>query len=828
MKRGKNMRFYTSVNSVGNEIFVKGFNNGKRFTEKVPYQPAMFMKCNAGEKTKYRDIYGTPLKKIQFDSLLEAKDKCFQKTTRDDYYGMANFEYSFISDEWPEDIQFDPNVVKKLYLDIEVSSENGFPKPEEASEPVTAITVSDGKKYFVFGLKEYKPHKKDIYYRRCNSEHELLDYFIKFWAGFDTDIITGWNTKFFDIPYLVNRIKLLLGEKSAKRLSPINVVRPRTAHKLNKAEQIYNIIGVSDLDYLEMYKKFTFTNQESYRLDHIAFIELGEKKLDYSEYEGLFDLYEKDYQKFIEYNVKDVELIVRLEEKLGFIEMVQTMAYDAKVNYDDTFFQVRMWDVIIFNALRKHKIVVPPKLRRHSESFEGAYVKEPKVGYYEWVTSFDLNSLYPHIIMQWNTSPETLKRKNSDVTVNDLLNGTCTPQITEQESMMANGSVYDNTRTGILPALMSKMYQDRKIYKKEMIKLQKEYEKTKDHNTKMLADKYYNLQLVKKIQLNSAYGAIGNKYFRFFDIRIAEGITTSGQLVIRWAEKKMNEFLRKRFGNDEKDFVIASDTDSLYLDLSDYVNEMDTKDKTEIADGLNIVSQNEIQPYMEGFYDELKNYLNCPKQKMVMEREVIADQGIWVGKKHYVLNVLDSEGVRYDEPKLKMMGISAVKSSTPAICRDKIKKSINILMNGNQEELFDFLNAAREDFMKAAPEDIMFPRGVNNIKKYSGEETLYTKGTPIHVKGALLFNKFLTEKNLGKKYEKIEEGEKIKFCYLKQPNPVFDTVFAVKNVLPKEFGLEEFIDYEKQWEKAFLESVGDIVDARGWKMKKSSSLFDFF
>jgi len=822
------MRFYTSVNSVGNEIFVKGFNNGKRFTEKVPYQPAMFMKCNAGEKTKYRDIYGTPLKKIQFDSLLEAKDKCFQKTTRDDYYGMANFEYSFISDEWPEDIQFDPNVVKKLYLDIEVSSENGFPKPEEASEPVTAITVSDGKKYFVFGLKEYKPHKKDIYYRRCNSEHELLDYFIKFWAGFDTDIITGWNTKFFDIPYLVNRIKLLLGEKSAKRLSPINVVRPRTAHKLNKAEQIYNIIGVSDLDYLEMYKKFTFTNQESYRLDHIAFIELGEKKLDYSEYEGLFDLYEKDYQKFIEYNVKDVELIVRLEEKLGFIEMVQTMAYDAKVNYDDTFFQVRMWDVIIFNALRKHKIVVPPKLRRHSESFEGAYVKEPKVGYYEWVTSFDLNSLYPHIIMQWNTSPETLKRKNSDVTVNDLLNGTCTPQITEQESMMANGSVYDNTRTGILPALMSKMYQDRKIYKKEMIKLQKEYEKTKDHNTKMLADKYYNLQLVKKIQLNSAYGAIGNKYFRFFDIRIAEGITTSGQLVIRWAEKKMNEFLRKRFGNDEKDFVIASDTDSLYLDLSDYVNEMDTKDKTEIADGLNIVSQNEIQPYMEGFYDELKNYLNCPKQKMVMEREVIADQGIWVGKKHYVLNVLDSEGVRYDEPKLKMMGISAVKSSTPAICRDKIKKSINILMNGNQEELFDFLNAAREDFMKAAPEDIMFPRGVNNIKKYSGEETLYTKGTPIHVKGALLFNKFLTEKNLGKKYEKIEEGEKIKFCYLKQPNPVFDTVFAVKNVLPKEFGLEEFIDYEKQWEKAFLESVGDIVDARGWKMKKSSSLFDFF
>ena len=823
------MRFYTSVNSVNDKILVKGFVNGERFIDKVPYQPSMFMKSNAGEKTPYKDIYGNPLKKIVFQSLQEAKDKCFQKSTREDYYGMANFEYSYIADEWPDEIEFDPKLVKKLYLDIEVSSENGFPKPEEASEPVTAITLSNGDMYFVFGLKEYTPHKEKIYYKRFNSEHELLEGFIKFWSGFEVDVITGWNTKFFDIPYLVNRIKVLLGDKESKKLSPFGIVRERMVQRvIGKTDQTYNILGVSDLDYLEMYKKFTFTNQESYRLDHIASVELGEKKLDYSEYTGLFDLYEKDYQKFIEYNVKDVELIVRLEEKLGFIEMVQTMAYDAKVNYDDTFFQVRMWDVIIFNALKKYKIVVPPKIKQPSQPFEGAYVKEPKSGYYEWVTSFDLNSLYPHIIMQWNSSPETLKRKNDDVTVNDLLNQVYEPEIKENESMMANGSVYDKTKTGILPALMSKMYEDRKKYKKQMIKLQKEYEKTKDHNTKMLADKYYNLQLVKKIQLNSAYGAIGNRFFRFFDVRIAEGITTSGQLVIRWAEKKMNEFLRKRFGNDEKDFVIASDTDSLYLDLSDYVDEMDTKDKSEITDKLNLISQNEIQPYMEQFYDELKDYLNCPKQKMVMEREVIADQGIWIGKKHYVLNVIDSEGVRYEKPKLKMMGISAVKSSTPAICRDNIKKSIDILMNGNQEELFDFLDTARESFMKAPAEDIMFPRGVNNIRKYTGQDTLYTKGTPIHVKGALLYNRFLKEKNLEKKYEKIEEGEKIKFCYLKQPNPVFDTVFAIKDILPKEFELQEFIDYERQWEKAFTEAVKDIVDARGWQMKKSSSLFDFF
>ena len=823
------MRFYTSVNSVNNLMFVKGFDNGKRFIEKVPYQPAMFMKCNAGEDTKYKDIYGNPLKKIVFQGLQEAKDKCFQKTTREDYYGMANFEYSYISDNYPEEIEFDPKLVKKLYLDIEVSSDNGFPKPEEATEPVTAITISDGNRYYVFGLKDYVPHKEKIHYKKFNSEHELLEAFVTFWSGFEVDVITGWNTKFFDIPYLVNRIKVLLGDKLSKKFSPFGVVRERMVQRVpNKTEQTYTILGVSDLDYLEMYKKFTFTNQESYRLDHIAFVELGEKKLDYSEYEGLFDLYEKDYQKFIEYNVKDVELIVRLEEKLGFIEMVQTMAYDAKVNYDDTFFQVRMWDVIIFNALKKHKIVVPPKIKQPSQPFEGAYVKEPKPGYYEWVTSFDLNSLYPHIIMQWNTSPETLKRKMDDVTVLDLLNERCDPEITENETMMANGSVYDRSKTGILPALMSKMYQDRKIYKKEMIKLQKEYERTKDHKTKMLADKYYNLQLVKKIQLNSAYGAIGNRFFRFFDVRMAEGITTSGQLVIRWAEKKMNEFLRKRFGNDEKDFVIASDTDSLYLDLSDYVSEMDTKDKFEITDKLNLISQNEIQPHMEHFYDELKNYLNCPKQKMVMEREVIADQGIWIGKKHYVLNVLDSEGVRYETAKLKMMGISAVKSSTPAICRDNIKKSINILMNGNQEELFDFLDRAKEEFMKANPEDVMFPRGVNNLKKYTDQDTLYAKGTPIHVKGALLFNKYLTDNGFEKKYERIEEGEKIKFCYLKQPNPIFDTVFAVKNVLPKEFGLHQFVDYERQWEKAFTEAVKDIVDARGWKIKKSSSLFDFF
>ena len=823
------MRFYTSVNSVNDRMFVKGFVNGQKFIDKIPYQPAMFMKCNAGEKTKYKDIYGNPLKKIVFQGLQEAKDKCFQKSTKEDYYGMANFEYSYIADEYPEDIEFDPKLVKKLFLDIEVSSENGFPKPEEASEPVTAITISDGKKYFVFGIDDYTPHKDNVYYKKFNSEHSLLEAFLKFWVGFEVDIITGWNTKFFDIPYLVNRIRILLGDRETKKLSPFGVVRERMVQKhINVSVQTYNILGVSDLDYLEMYRKFTFSNQESYRLDHIASVELGEKKLDYSEYEGLFDLYKKDYQKFIEYNIKDVELIVRLEEKLAFIEMVQTMAYDAKVNYDDTFYQVRMWDVIIFNALKKYKIVIPPKIRQPSQSFEGAYVKEPKPGYYEWVTSFDLNSLYPHIIMQWNSSPETLKRKNEHVTVSDLLKEIYKPEITETETMMANGSVYDKTRTGILPALMSKMYEDRKKYKKEMIRLQKEYEKTKDYSTKMLADKYYNLQLVKKIQLNSAYGAIGNRFFRFFDVRIAEGITTSGQLIIRWAEKKMNEFLRKRFNNQGKDFVIASDTDSLYLDLSDYVSEMNTKDKTEIADKLNLISQNEIQPHMEHFYDELKNYLNCPKQKMVMEREVIADQGIWIGKKHYVLNVLDSEGVRYEKPKLKMMGISAVKSSTPAICRDTIKKSINILMNGNQEELFDFLDVAKKDFMKASPEDVMFPRGVNNLKKYSDNDTLYTKGTPIHVKGALLFNKYLKENNLEKRYQKIEEGEKIKFCYLKEPNPVFDSVFAVKDVLPEEFGLRQYVDYEKQWEKAFLESVKDIVDARGWKIKKSSNLFDFF
>ena len=231
---------------------------------------------------------------------------------------------------------------------------------------------------------------------------------------------------------------------------------------------------------LILYKKFTYTNQESYRLDHIANVELGQKKLDHSEFDTFKDFYTKGWQKFVEYNIIDVELVDRLEDKMKLIELALTMAYDAKVNYSDVFYQVRMWDTIIYNYLKNRNIVIPPKERSDKDAkYAGAYVKEPIPGKYDWVVSFDLNSLYPHLIMQYNISPETLlEERHPSATVDKILNQDVTFEMYKDNAVCANGAMYRKDVRGFLPELMEKMYDERVIFKKRMLKAKQEYEKT--------------------------------------------------------------------------------------------------------------------------------------------------------------------------------------------------------------------------------------------------------------------------------------------------------------------------------------------------------------
>ena len=618
-----------------------------------------------------------------------------------------------------------------------------------------------------------------------------------------------------------------------KRFSNWGLVTEGEVFIKGRKQITFDVGGLTQLDYLDLYRKFTYKAQESYRLDYIAEVELGQKKLDHSEFDTFKDFYTKGWQKFIEYNIIDVELVDRLEDKMKLIELALTMAYDAKVNYADVFYQVRMWDNIIYNYLKKRDIVIPPKIRSDkNEKYAGAYVKEPIPGKYDWVVSFDLNSLYPHLIMQYNISPETLlDERHPTATVDRILEEEINFELYKDNAVCANGAMYRKDVRGFLPELMEKMYGDRVIFKKKMIQAKKDYEKTPTKTLEKEIARCNNIQMAKKISLNSAYGAIGNQYFRYYKLANAEAITLSGQVSIRWIEGKMNEYLNKLLQTTEEDYVIASDTDSIYLNLGPLVNKFfasKSSDKAAIVSLLNKICEEKFEPYIDKCYQDLATYVSAYDQKMQMKRENIADRGIWTAKKRYILNVWDSEGVRYEDPKLKMMGIEAVKSSTPAPCRKMIKDALKLMMSGTEEDVIDFIDKSRAEFKTLPPEQISFPRSASDVVKYKSSSDIYVKGTPIHIRGALLFNHYISEKKLTNKYSLIKNGEKIKFCYLKKPNIIHENIISFIQDFPRELDLDKYIDYDLQFEKSFVEPLKAILDAIGWNVEKTVNLELFF
>jgi DNA polymerase elongation subunit (family B) len=434
--------------------------------------------------------------------------------------------------------------------------------------------------------------------------------------------------------------------------------------------------------------------------------------------------------------------------------------------------------------------------------------------------------------MQYNISPETLmEEKHPTATVDKILNQSISFEMYKDYAVCANGAMFRKDVRGFLPELMEKMYQDRVIFKKKMIEAKKQYEKKKTKDLEKEIARCNNIQMAKKISLNSAYGAIGNQYFRYYKLENAEAITLSGQVSIRWIESKMNSYLNKLLKTNDVDYVIASDTDSIYLNMGPVVETVfKGREKTteSIVSFLDKVASMELEKYIESSYQELADYVNAYDQKMQMKRENIADRGIWTAKKRYILNVWDSEGVRYEEPKLKMMGIEAVKSSTPAPCRKMIKDALKLMMSGTEDEVIEFIENARKKFRELPPEQISFPRSVSDVNKYKSSATIYAKGTPIHVRGALLFNHYIKQNKLTNKYSPIQNGEKIKFIYLKKPNNIHENIISFIQEFPKELNLDKYIDYELQFEKAFLEPLKIILDSIGWNVEKTANLESFF
>jgi len=830
------MRFYTNVYEKFNKMLVRGYEDGRYFQSEEEFQPTLYV--TSKKQSKYKTLDGLSVEPIQPGKISDCKEflKKYENVEGFTVYGNDNYKAQYISQTYPEDeIKFDIKKIRLVTIDIEVASENGFPNVFDCAEELLAITLQNyaTKHIICFASRPYINTRKDVVYVECRDEIDLIKHFLAFWERETPDVITGWNCELYDIPYIAGRIDRILGEKEARRLSPWGNIRRKELVIKGREQISYEVAGVSVIDYLDLYKKFTYKAQESYRLDHIANVELGQKKLDHSEFETFKDFYTKDWQKFIDYNIRDVELVDQLEDKMKLIELCFTMAYDAKINFNDVFFQVRTWDAIIYNYLKKRNIVIPPKDRSEkSDKFAGAYVKEPKPGKYDYVVSFDLNSLYPHLIMQYNISPETLiDTRHPSATVDKILNKELDLSDYKDYAVCPNGAMYRKDVRGFLPELMEKMYNDRVIFKKKMLEAKQQYEKTKTKELEREISRCNNIQMAKKISLNSAYGAIGNQYFRYYKLANAEAITMSGQVSIRWIECKMNSYLNKILKTNDVDYVIASDTDSIYLNMGPFVETVyKGREKTteEIVGFLDKVCAMEFEKYIESSYQELADYVNAYDQKMQMKRENIADRGIWTAKKRYILNVWDSEGVRYDEPKLKIMGLEAVKSSTPAPCRQKIKDALKIVMTKTEDEMISFIDNFRKAFNQLPPEEISFPRSINDVDKHKSSSTLYSKGTPIHARGAILYNHLIKEKKLDKKYAKIQNGEKIKFCYLKLPNPIRENVISYIQEFPKEFGLDKYIDYDLQFSKAFLEPMKVILDAINWKVEKTVNLESFF
>jgi DNA polymerase elongation subunit (family B) len=821
---------YTNVTLLGDAILCRGYENGSPISFKQIIKPTLFVPSPKGE---WKSLDGKQMAPVVQDGARRAREfiEKYKDVDGFEVHGYERFVYQWISENYPGQIRFDLSHMKIITIDIEVACENGFPDTEACQEEMLLITIKDlsSGKFITWGTREAKI---DTEYRVFWTEQEMLQDFHKWWVENTPDIVTGWNNNLYDIPYICRRIERVLGEKWMKSLSPWDKVNMREVYIKGRKNLSYDILGVSILDYLDLYRKFTYSNQESYRLDHIAFVELDQQKLDHSEFENFKEFYTQDWQKFVEYNIVDVELVDRLEHKMKLLELAVTMAYDAKVNFEDVYSQVRMWDTLIYNYLKERKICVPPRQESDkNDKYAGAYVKEPKPGLYEWVVSFDLNSLYPHLIMQYNISPETLlDERHPTASVDGLLNQTVSIGSGDY-CVCANGAQYRKDIKGFLPEMMQKIYDERKIFKGKMIQAKKEFEKTGDPKLKNDISTFNNIQMARKIQLNSAYGAVGNQYFRYYNLANAEAITLSGQVSIRWIENKMNTYLNKVLKTTDQDYVIASDTDSIYLHLGPLVQAVfkDRETSNESIVGfLDKVCQVELEKYIGNSYETLATYVNAYDQKMFMKRETIANKGIWTAKKRYILNAWDIEGVRFAEPKLKMMGIEAVKSSTPSSCRTAIKDALNVIMNGTEADVQKFVADFRKKFESYSPEEIAFPRGCNNLSKFSNPATIYSKGTPIHVRGALLYNFHAKKRKLTHKYPLIQEGEKVKFLYLRRPNKINENVISFFQTLPSEFGLDNSIDYDLQFQKSFLDPLQVIMDTINWKAEKIATLEDLF
>ena len=832
------MKFYTACALKGNKVLVRGYRNGERFTDSVAFKPSMYIRSE--KDSKYRTLNGVKVKRMVFDTLYDCREFLDQYRQLEDcpIYGNTDFVTQYLMETYPTEVEYDLSQIKVAYLDLECESENGFPDLDAPNERVNLMSIRICGVTHVISFTPVTLPDCKVY--MVSNEKELLKKTFEILSKEDVDIITGWNVKLFDIPYIIGRALLYFEEKEIQSWLPFGLMKMRETDIGGKIYRIYEFPGYTVLDYMDLYKKFSGASQESYALNHIAKVELDAQKLDYSEYGSMREFYRQNFQKFAEYNVQDAILVERLDDKLKLIDLAVSIAYEAKITFDTVFFATRIWETICCDYLA-HKNIVPPLKKSYAkdEQFVGAYVKDVTPGLYKNVVSFDATSLYPSIIMQWNISPETCFKKDSSLNADDFLGQSRKeiPTLIEEASSMhcslaCNGSYFSTQIKGFIPILIERTFNQRKEAKNKMIELEKEYEKTKNKDLLPRIAALKIRQSVKKILANSLYGCLGNPAFVYSSPELATAVTVTGQVIIRKAEMAMNSYIQ-HLTKDDKDYVLAVDTDSVYLNLDAVVQKVSEKTTIKnITQFINDICEQKIQPEFKKEMELLASTLGCPENKIFFKREAIASAGMFIAKKRYALLVQDLEGVRFTDPKLKIMGLETARSSTPAIVRNKLKDSIRIILTKTPEELSKYVDEFYDEFMQLPIEDIASPRGVKGIAKYKDASDIYKSGTPIATKAALLHNAYLKKINLTKEVPEIKENDKMKFVFVKVPNPYGlggrDAVIGFIGKPPEKFQLEKYIDRKKQFDKTFGEPLDNILQAIGWSINQQVTLESFF
>ena len=833
-----------------NQFHVRTLEGDFKFTPEV----CLYKEESDGQ---YESIHGKKLSRIPFDTISDANK--FLESYKDIFpiYGQSDWDLQILNDQYGhlKELTSDQVTIYSLDIEVEVPDGEGFPDAMKAEWPVNAITITDKTrdKIYAFGTGEWSAEKaielgeldedtaNKVQYKQCVDEIEILVFLLQLWNARCPHVLTGWFSESFDIPYLYNRItKLMPGRQH--ELSPWRKTYKSEYKVYDNVKEKVKLKGIAHLDYYKLYTTFTFKERDKYSLNHICEIELNEKKISYEEEQSLYRLAKNNWQKFLSYNIKDAVLVDRLDEKLKLIPLAMEVAYKAKINFDDVFSPVKTWDGLTMNDLLSRGITAGiNRYNNFKEKYIGGYVKSPIPKMYKWVISFDLESLYPNICQQWNIGPDTvvsggMRNLIIEQLFNEVFNGQVdTVYLMEKNvSLAANSIEFDISKESFISKQMSDLMVTRKEAKSLMKKhknLAKETTGEAHKKHKALASEYNTKQHAMKVLLNSGYGALGSIAFRFYDIRCAEAITSCGQLVIKYIEKKINDWMNKKLDN-KNDYCIAIDTDSVYFRIDGLMERYGTGDTAkdiDIADKIcKGIEKNVIKPA----FDELCRIINGQRPTMTMDREAIAPTGFWAAKKRYALDVWDNEGYRYtaEERKTpKIMGLEAIQSRTPEWCRNRMAEGIHLILTGTgKNRMLPFLQKAQEDFLKLEPSEIAYNVKAGDFNKYK-QDTIpfHKKGAQPQMRAILFHNKLIKDLDL-KDVQPIYSGNKTKYLFLEKPNPYRFDCIAFNEFLDKRFYLDEYVSYNIQYERTFKNPIIDICHDVGLNTEEVISIDQFF